>query len=67
MIIKIEEMVLLFFLYIYNHEYSVRTSLHISQLIFRILKLKTGRWMLSKDTLNLIYIYIYWVMNNVFF
>jgi hypothetical protein len=43
MIIKIEEMVLLFFLYIYNHEYSVRTSLHISQLIFRILKLKTGR------------------------
>ena len=32
-----------FFLYIYNHEYSVRTNLHISQLIFKILKLKTRK------------------------
>jgi hypothetical protein len=44
MIIKIEEMALLFFyIYIYNYEYSVRTSLHVPQLIFRILKLKTSR------------------------
>jgi len=51
MIIKIEEIVLLFFLYIYNHEYSIRTRPD-PRLGFRVLTGSPGQSLFFKKVQN---------------